>query len=350
MNSDIVVGDQSSPARLFQVANGFCTAKILLTALDIGLFELLERGGRTEAGIRTALTLSPRASWHFLNSLVWLGFLRREGEIYHNSAVASECLVSGRPGYMGGFLSRANSLFYPAWDRFEEALRTGKPVTSQSEESTAYEQMTEDQEQLRSFLDMMDAMNAPLGPELAAVLDWRSYRSVLDCGGARGNLVANILKVHGHLEAGVFDRPRVQPIFDEHMESVGLSGSVRFHSGDFFRDPLPPAEVLIFGHVLHDWSPEQRRELVHKAYEAVVPGGMLVIYDPMVDDELAKPMNLVISLNLLLTTEGGSEYPSADCLEWMTDAGFERITTRPLGDNDTLVVGHKPGVRPGGRR
>jgi hypothetical protein len=336
--------DQVTPAKLFQVANGFCTAKILLTALDLDLFELLDGPALTEAELREQLDLAPRASWHFLNALVWLGFLERDGAGYRNSAVSSGYLVRGRPTYMGGFLSRANSLFYPAWGRFEEALHSGKPVTAEHEDDTAYEQMITDAEQLRSFLAMMDAMSAPLARELAQVLDWTGVTSVVDCGGARGNLAATLARAHPHLAAAVFDRPLVQPMFDEHMAKLGTTGAVTFRPGDFFADDLPSADRLIFGHVLHDWSEEQRITLVRKAFAALPPGGTLVVYDPMVDEALARPMNLVISLDLLLTTEGGAEYPAADCVRWFTDAGFVDVTQRSLGYNDTLVVGRKPAV------
>lgn len=329
-----------SPARIFQVANGFCTAKIVLTALRTGLFGELSGGPATEPELRDRLGLHPRGSWHFLNALVWLGMLERDGDRYRNSPAADRYLVADRPTYMGGFLDRADTIFYPAWGRFDAALRTGRPVVDGADDDP-YEHMSADPAQLRSFLGMMDAMNGPLGPELAASFDWSPYATVVDIGGARGNLVANIAGAHPHLSAGVFDRPRVEPAFDEHMAALGLTERVRFHPGDFFTDPLPEADVLILGHVLHDWAAEERRALVRKAYDSVRPGGALLVYDPMVDDELRHPMNLVISLDLLLTTHGGAEYPAADCRAWMIEAGFTDVTSQSLGYNDTLVVARK---------
>ncbi|HEX6871397.1 MAG TPA: methyltransferase, partial [Micromonosporaceae bacterium] len=170
---------------------------------------------------------------------------------------------------------------------------------------------------------------------------WRDYTSVVDVGGARGNLIASVARAHPHLTATVFDLPQVQPFFDEHMATLGLTGRIGFHPGSFFTDPLPNADVLVIGHVLHDWSPEQRQDLVRSAYRSVRDGGVLVVYDPMLDEDRPSALNLVISLDMLLTTAGGAEYRPSECRQWMVDAGFTDVTSSPLGFSDTMVVGRK---------
>ena len=121
-----------------------------------------------------------------------------------------------------------------------------------------------------------------------------------------------------------------------------MVGKLAFHSGDFFTDPLPAADVLVLGHVLHDWSVSERISLVKKAYEAVNPGGLLLVYDPMLDPDNPNPMNLIISLDMLLTTRGGAEYPPAWCRDWLEAAGFTGVTAARFGFADTLVSGRKP--------
>ncbi|GAA1858762.1 methyltransferase [Asanoa iriomotensis] len=330
------------PGRFLQLGTAFCGAKILLGALELGLFPLLRKAALTEPEIREQLGLHPRGTRDWLNALVGFGVLEYDGQRYHNAAGTSRYLIKGQPGYVGGFLERADRMLYPAWGRFTDALRTGEPQST-DEEGEPYDTMITDADQLREFLGMMDAMNGQLGPQLAETFDWSAYGSVVDVGGARGNLIAPVAKAFPHLDAGVFDLPHVEPFFHEHMATLGLDGRVHFTAGSFFTDPLPRADVIVIGHVLHDWSPEQREALVAKAYEAVNEGGVLLVYDPMLDEEQPNLINLVISLDMLLTTRGGAEYAPGEARSWFEKAGFTVVDQRPLGFSDTLIVGRKDG-------
>jgi O-methyltransferase len=153
----------------------------------------------------------------------------------------------------------------------------------------------------------MDAITQVLGPELVKALDWSGHSSVLDVGGCRGNIVGQVVKAHPELAGHVFDLPQIEPLFTEHVAGMGLTGAIRFHGGDFFRDPLPKADLVILGHVLHDWDREQRTFLFQKALEAVNSGGALLVYDRMLDDKPDHFRNSLGSLTMLLVTEGGAE-------------------------------------------
>ncbi len=333
-------GSQPNPYEYLRLGTAFCGAKVLLSALELDLFTLLCDGPATELQIRHRLGLHPRGTKAWLDSLVALGVLERSGERYRCSPGARRHLVPGEPGYVGGFLERADQLLYPAWGRFTAALRTGSPQSTAGLDEP-YTTMCNDPAQLRAFLGMMDTMNCPLGRELAGCVRWQEYASVADVGGARGNLLGAIVRAHPHLEATVFDLPPVEPFFHEHMGQAGLAGRIRFRPGDFFSDPLPEADVLVMGHVLHDWAPQERRLLVKKAYQAIRPMGALLVYDPMLDECEPNLVNLIISLDLLLTTRGGAEYPPAECRSWLEEAGFSADPPRRLGFSDTLIVGHK---------
>lgn len=331
-----------NPFQYVGMGTAFCTAKILLTALELGLFRLLrDEGPAAEPRIAELLGLHPRGSRDFLDALVGLGLLERSGADYRNSPGVERHLIPGEQGYIGGFLERANQRLYPAWGQFTEALRTGKPQGG-LDGAEPYDTMSADPEQLASFLAMMDTMNGQLGPALAAAFDWTRHKSVVDIGGARGNLLAPIVAAHPHLTAAVFDVPQVEPFFDEHMRRLGLNGQVAFRKGDFFADPMPSADVLVVGHVLHDWAPQERRQLVKKAFCAVNPGGALIVYDPMLDPDQPALVNLVISLDMLLTTRAGSEYSPAECRSWLADAGFAVDPPLRIGFSDTMLVGRKP--------
>ncbi|CAM3691121.1 methyltransferase [Kibdelosporangium persicum] len=331
------VPDVSTPAGIIRLCNAFCDAKALLTAAELDLFTVLHAGPLTEEEIRLRLELHGRGLRDFLQLLVALGLVEKQDGHYRNAPGADRYLVRHMPTYVGGFLHRANNNLYPAWGRLTEALRTGKPQAAGD-----FEQVLRNPEVLGQFVRMMDALTQVLGPRLIEAFDWTGYRTVLDVGGCRGNMAGQIVKAHPGLTGHVLDLPQMEPFFDEHMAALGLTGEVRFHGGNFFHDPLPRADLVILGHVLHDFDQEHRKTLVHRACEAVLPGGALLVYDRMLDEEPTHVENLVISLDMLLVSDGGSEYPAGEIREHAAGAGFTRFHAEPLGDYDTLVVCRRP--------
>jgi hypothetical protein len=161
-------------------------------------------------------------------------------------------------------------------------------------------------------------------------------------GTAEGCLPVQVALVHPHLTGVGFDLPPLGPIFDEYVAAFGLQERLRFQGGDFFTDPLPAADVLVMGRVLHDWSVDERRTLLAKAYAALPEGGALLVYETIIDDE--RPENafgLLMSLNMLIETPAGADYTRADCAGWMREVGFRETYAEHLVGPDSMVVGIK---------
>lgn len=327
---------------LNQLGTSFCEAKIVLSAVELGVFTELAGEGRTEDELRARLELHPRGLHDFLAVLVTLGLLERDGDRYRAAPVSARYLDRNAPTYAGGFLERANHMMYPVWANLTGLLRTGEPqLAGREDQQAAFEAMMANPAHLGRFLDMMDAVSDPIGPELAAAFPFADYATVIDVGGARGNLLSHLLKAHESLTGRVFDLPAMAQPFQQHMERMSLTDRASFSGGDFFRDPIPAADVLVMGHVLHDWSPDERATLIRRAYHAVRPGGALLIYDQLTDDADTGTWNSVISLNMQLLSPGGSEYSVAECAQWLRDAGFAEIAPQRIGAHDTLVIARK---------
>ena len=168
-------------------------------------------------------------------------------------------------------------------------------------------------------------------------------RRVIDIGCAQGAVPVAIASAHEHLVGGGFDLPPIRPVFDAHINRHGLADRLSFTPGDFFADPLPEADVLVMGHILHDWSLDEKLMLLRKAYEALPPGGALIVYESIIDDaRRANTFGLLMSLNMLIETQDGFDYTGADCQSWMTDIGFQDTYVQPLAGPDSMVVGIKP--------
>lgn len=132
------------------------------------------------------------------------------------------------------------------------------------------------------------------------------------------------------------------PIFEEYASAVGVADRLVFVPGDFFKNDFPKADVVLMGHILHDWDLPTKQMLIRKAYDAVPAGGACVVYEAIIDDDRSKnAFGLMMSLNMLIETPGGFDYTGADCAAWMKDAGFSTTRVEPLVGPDSMVVGVK---------
>ncbi|MFJ4849560.1 MULTISPECIES: methyltransferase [unclassified Streptomyces] len=333
-----------TPEPILQLGLGFMASKTLLSAVELGVFTTLARGGRDRTSLAGEVGLHPRSSADFLDALVSLGMLERDDDgVYRNSPAADVFLDRAKPSYIGGILEMANARLFGFWGNLTEALRTG---TQQNEVTLTgapfFATLSQDPVAWRNFLNGMDGVSTPLAGALAADFDWTGRQHVVDLGGALGAVPAAVLRSHPEMTGTVFELPQVRPVFEESAHARELAGRLSFHSGDFFADPLPPADVYVMGQILHDWAPEQRQFLLRKAYEALPAGGTLIVYDAMIDDgRRHNTYGLLVSLNMLIDTEGGSEYTVADATHWLEAAGFATTVARPLIGGYTAVYATK---------
>jgi hypothetical protein len=188
----------------------------------------------------------------------------------------------------------------------------------------------------------MTGLSRPVAAALAHRFPWRERRSFADVGTAEGALPVALARAHPHLRGVGFDLPPVGPLFERQVRAHGLADRLRFQAGDFLADPLPAAEVLVMGHILHDWDLETKRLLLAKAHAALPPGGALIVYDQMIDDERRENVSgLLTSLNMLIETPGGFDYTGADCRRWMAEAGFRSAAVEHLLGPYSIAVGAK---------
>ena len=337
------MGEHPTPERIMQVGLGFWASKVLLSAVEMGLFTELAHAPQDLDSLRGRLGLHPRAAHDFLDTLVALGFLERRNGTYFNTPETDLFLDKRKPAYMGGILEMANHRLYPFWGHLTEALRTGKPQNEvRTGAAPLFEALYADPARLHEFLAAMSGISRGSALAIAAKFPWRDYASFADVGTAQGDTAAQIALAHPHLRGAGFDLPEVGPIFEDYVAALGLSGRLRFLAGSFFDDPLPKADVIVMGHILHDWDQDIKGMLLRKAYDAVPDGGAVIVYEAIIDDDRSKnAFGLMMSLNMLIETPGGFDYTGADCQGWLREAGFRETRVEHLAGPDSMVVGIK---------
>jgi len=332
-----------TPEHILQLGLGFWASKILLSAVEMSVFTELARGPEDLQNLQARLGLHARSARDFLDALVALGLLERRDGLYSNTPATDLFLDRRKPSYMGGILEMANHRLYGFWGHLTEALRTGKPQNeARTGDSPLFETLYADPGRLRGFLEAMSGISRAASQQIAAKFPWKNYKTFAEIGTAQGETAAQIAMANSHLSGVGFDLPEVAPIFEDYMEKLGLADRLRFVAGSFFDSPLPKADVIVMGHILHDWDLETKKMLLNKAYEAVPAGGAVIIYESIIDDDRrSNAFGLMMSLNMLIETPGGFDYTGADCQGWMREAGFGETRTEHLIGPDSMVIGIK---------
>lgn len=331
------------PDHIMQIGLGFWASKTLLSAVEMQVFTELAKHPEPLAELSGRLGLHPRSAHDFLDTLVALGFLERTDGVYSNTPEADLFLDKGKPSYIGGMLEMANQRLFGHWNHLTTALRTGEQQNeARGGGENPFISLYADPERLRTFLKAMSGISHGANMTIARQFPFANYKTVVDVGPAQGDLIAQVALANPHLTGIGFDLPEVAPIFEDYIAENGISDRVSFAPGSFFDAPIPSADVVMMGHILHDWDLPTKKMLIRKAYEALPSGGAVVVYETLIDDDRSKnAFGLMMSLNMLIETPGGFDYTGADCTGWMKEAGFHSTRVEHLVGPDSMVVGIK---------
>jgi hypothetical protein len=335
--------NEPQPDQILQVGLGFWASKTLLSAVEMELFTELAKNPEDLETLQGRLGLHQRSACDFLDSLVALKFLERRGGKYYNTASTDYFLDKRKKSYIGGLLEMANHRHYPFWGRLTTALRTGLPQNEIKDgDRDVFAAIYADPARLKEFLRAMTGVSHGANLAIARRFPWNKYRTVVDAGTAQGDLITQVALANPHIEGTGFDLPEVGPLFEDYVADNGLSDRVKFSPGSFLNQKLPKADVVMMGHILHDWNLAEKRMLVRKAYEALPEGGAFIVYESIIDDDRStNSFGLLMSLNMLLETPGGFDYTGADCARWMKEAGFRETRAEHLVGPDSMVIGIK---------
>lgn len=334
-----------NPAHIMQIGTGFMASKVLLSAVELELFTVLAAHPQNAAQIGDRLGLHPRSLHDFLDALVALHLLEREGDgkhaVYKDTPETATFLDKNSPAYIGGLLEMANSRLYGFWADLTPALRTGEPQNEMKRgKANLFEALYADEQRLEQFLRAMQGIQMGNFMALVEKVDFSKHRTFCDVGGANATLASIVSRRHPHLACKSFDLPPVRTIARRHVEAMG--GKVDVVAGDFFADPLPRADVVTMGNVLHDWDEDQKKLLLRKAYEAVNPGGIFIAIENVIDNARRENLfGLLVSLNMLIETPGGFDYTGGQFDAWAREAGFSRTEIIPLAGPASAAIAYK---------
>ena len=331
--------DYQERRQLQELARGFRQSQILLTCVELGIFDVLSGHPSPASEIAASIGSSLRGTELLLNAAAALGWLVKDGSLYSNSVLAEKHLTSNGIGRS----LRLESAFYHRWGRLAEAVRSGKrPEETRRDEQPA--------DWVKTFITALYETSRPLAPVVVGALDLPGDRplQVLDVGGGHGGYSIALAQKYPLLSATVFDLPRVAPVAQQIIEQAGLSNRITVQEGDFQKEGLGSGYdiALVFG-VLNGEPPAGRPVLIRKVFDALNPGGWIVLRDSVLAPDRAGPPGAAIfALQMLLATESGGLDTSVEWEAWLLSAGFAppHQVALPEWAGSSLTVAVKPNV------
>ena len=335
------------PSLILQAAFAFWTSKVLLTAVEFDVFTKLGDRHITGPELGAELGLHSRGIRDFFDALVAMRFLDREADgpsaKYFNTPMGSLYLDRSSSRYIGGILVMLNDRLFKFWHDLPEALRTGLPQNETKHgQKGVFEELYAELPRLEQFLGAMTGLSRINFEAFAAKFDFSNFQTLCDVGGATGLLSIEVAKKHPHLRCTSFDLPPVEPIAQKHIAAAGLSDRIGTASGDFFKDPLPKADIVTMGMILHDWNLEKKMHLIRLAYDALPSGGALVAIEALIDDARRENVfGLLMSLNMLIEFGDAFDYSGADFRGWCSEVGFRRFEVMNLAGASSAAIAYK---------
>jgi SAM-dependent methyltransferase len=327
--------------QIMSMARGFQVAKMLMTAVDLGLFDFL---AEPKSAVETAawLKADPRATGIFMNGLVGLGLLDKDGDNFRNSELASRYLVRGTENYRGAIVKHIEHTWERGWEDLKKTVLVGHPPAVETEKWVDG-RPERDEDSVRAFIWGMHAIARDLAPKVAAKLDLTGVRHLLDLGGGPATYAIAFAQANPELKVTVFDLPMPIEIARENIAKNGLTGRVGTLAGDFLKDDIGTGYDFIWiSQILHSHDEEQCKLIIAKAVAALNPGGVLAIQDFYLNADGASPTGAAMfGVHMLAVTPRGRAYTFGEVGEWMQAAGLTAPEFIESGMDASILVAKK---------
>jgi len=324
----------------------FRRSKAMFTAVSLGIFDHLHEAPATAAQLAATIHANPDALERLLDANAALGFLRKTGGVYANEPIAETYLINSSPHTLRGYIRYSDEALYPAWSHLDDAVREGTHRWTQTfglQGDEIFSHFFRTEEAMRDFLRGMHGFGLPTSSKVVAAFDLSRFRRLVDLGSATGHLVIAACERYPGLQGTVFDLPRAAAIAREFAAQSPARDRIEVVAGDFFADPLPPADLYSLGQILHDWNEPKIHRLLRKIFDSLPEGGALLIAEKLLNEDGVGPVTANMqSLNMLIVTEG-KERSLDGYRHLLQEAGFTRVSGVRTGAYLDAVLAEKTG-------
>jgi predicted O-methyltransferase YrrM len=335
--------------RFWLILGGHLFFQTLRAATRLELFtHLAERPGLTRPQIAELLGLEEKPARILLLGCTALGLVRKQGAGYANAPLAQLLLVRGGPKSIRSLIELEHHVIYRPMQSFLEALKENRNVglrEYKGNEPTLYQRLAHHPELEKIFQDAMEDISVQANAAFAQFVDLSRVRRLVDVGGGNGANIITLARKYPQMRATVFDSPTVCEIARANIKAAGLADRLDAVPGNAFADKFPAgADAILFAHFFTIWSEEKDRLLLKKAFDALPPGGSVLLFNMMQADTEDGPLSAAFGSPYFLTlaTGEGMLYTWSEYETWMRQAGFADVGRQVLPRDHGIIRGVKP--------
>jgi SAM-dependent methyltransferase len=342
MAQDLTLAPHTDPIEIYRYRDGLYAVDMLTAALTgLDLFTFIGERQLTKAEICKGLNIQERPADVMLTLFTAMGFLDNHNGAFSLTVKGREHLVSTSPWNLGPYYASLKDR--PVCKDILNVLRTGKPANWASlKDEQAWAKAMEREDFANQFTAAMDCRGVYLAQALAKTLDLSRYSHLLDIAGGSGIYACTLVAHHPELRATVLEKKPVDAIAKKSIANRGYSNRVSVAVGDMFKEPLPTdCDLHLFSNVLHDWDELQVKELITKSFQALNPGGMLLIHDMHINAYKTGPLPVAAYSALLMTITEGKCYSVAEIQSYLASAGFQEPQFIPTAADRSVITARK---------
>ncbi len=319
----------TDPTGVYRVRDGIYAADMLLTAIvHLDFFTWLAGHPAPRPEICRALGITDRPADVMLTLFAAMDLVEERQQEFHATALAREHLVRTSPWFLGPYYESLKNR--PVALDLLEVLRTGKPANwSSLKGGQDWHVAMASDAFAAQFTAAMDCRGVYLAQAVAKAIDLSGRRRLLDIAGGSGIYACSLAAHHPALSATVFEKPPVDGIAARAIATRRFADRVDVVAGDMLADPLPSgADVHLYSNVLHDWDEPVVRQLLAKSFDALQPGGLIIVHDAFLNAAKNGPLHVAEYSVLLMHSTEGRCYSTREMDRYLTDAGFRNVAYR----------------------
>ncbi|XP_066477205.1 acetylserotonin O-methyltransferase [Tiliqua scincoides] len=341
--------DLEYPHILIQYQNGFLISKVMFAACELGVFDLLKESKENLSSkvIAERLGTSLHGTERLLDACVGLKLLsvevKEEGAFYGNTEISNLYLTKSSPKSQYHNLMYYSKTIYLCWHYLTDAVREGKNQYERAfgiSSNDVFEALYRSEEEMIKFMYGLNAVWSICGRDVIAAFDLSPFTTIYDLGGGAGALAQECVSLYADCTVTIFDLPKVVEIAKKHFISPE-ERRIMFYEGDFFKDPVPEADLYILARILHDWADEKCVQLLRKVQKACKSGGGVLLIETLLNEDKSGPLeSQLYSMNMLVQTEGKERTPK-EYNQLLTAAGFKETEIKKTGKLYDAILGRK---------
>lgn len=321
---------------LINLTRSYWESRILFVAVKFKIFNILHKR-RKALDVSNILKLNPSATNRFLNALVSLGLLQKEGNYYKNTVSAELYLVKGKDTYLGYMIHHCENL-WKYWEHLEESIKSGKPVAFKLSKNSSYKH------RLKDYVYAMHNVGLMVAKEITNYLNISHYKNILDLGGGSGAFSIVFTKNNPNLKATIFELEDVLKYTKKFIQKTKTKRQIFTISGNCLEDHLKEEEydLILISNLIHIYEVLTNRKIIKEAYQSLAKSGRVIIHNLVLNNDKDIPKEAALfDLNMLLGTISGKVYAQVEVENWLKETGFKNIESYSTILKTKIITGVK---------